>query len=361
MASKRTENGAAIVGPRPPGYTPAMAKTSSARRDRQVVRILGILKVLAEGGRPTVYELAARFKARRETIYRDLHALEEIGYPIIGDEAGRLSRPRLAPDFRPTTLPVALTRKEVAALVWAVKEAGARQPFREVISTVLPKLQVLTSSREGRLAMALDGAVGGWERGVKDYAAVQPTILRLVEGIISRRRCLVEYRSPGSEQPGRFRYDPYRLLSVQGGLYCIGKVPAYGHLITLAVDRIRSLELTDEPFTVDASFDPKRYEAEAFGVAWEKPMTVVVRFRADQAPYVREREWHPTQRIRELRDGRIELTFRAGGWFEITRWILGWGDAAAVVRPVHLRKTVAETLRSALGPYRPAPKARGRR
>jgi hypothetical protein len=41
------------------------------RRDRQVVRILGILKTLLEGGRPSVCQLAARFKARRETIYRE--------------------------------------------------------------------------------------------------------------------------------------------------------------------------------------------------------------------------------------------------------------------------------------------------
>ena len=116
-------------------------RRSSARRDRQVVRILGLLKALAEGGRPTIYELAARFKTRRESIYRDLQALEAIGYPIVGDEAGRLSRPRLAPEFRPTALPIALTRNEVAALVWAVKEAGSRQPFRGAISTVLPKLQ----------------------------------------------------------------------------------------------------------------------------------------------------------------------------------------------------------------------------
>ena len=53
------------------------------RRDRQVVRILGILKTLLEGGRPTVYELAARFKTRRETIYRDLRALQDVGYPKV--------------------------------------------------------------------------------------------------------------------------------------------------------------------------------------------------------------------------------------------------------------------------------------
>jgi hypothetical protein len=65
----------------------------------------------------------------------------------------------------------------------------------------------------------------------------------------------------------------------------------------LAVDRIHGLEVSKETFATDSAIDVKRYEAEAFGVVWERPMTVVVRFRADQAPYVREREWHPTQRL----------------------------------------------------------------
>ncbi len=96
----------------------------------------------------------------------------------------------------------------------------------------------------------------------------------------------------------------------------------------------------------------KKHEAEAFGVTWDKPMTVVVRVRPDQAPYVREREWHPTQKLRTIRDGRLELTFRAGGTFEITRWILAWGDAAEVVRPVSLRRQVAAILRGAASLYR---------
>src|SRR5689334_20359744 len=94
------------------------------RRDRQVVRVLGLLKTLAEGGHCSVHQLAARFKTRRETIYRDLHTLEAIGYPIVGDDAGRLSHPRLAPEFRGSVSVVPFTRKETAALVWAVKQAG---------------------------------------------------------------------------------------------------------------------------------------------------------------------------------------------------------------------------------------------
>jgi predicted DNA-binding transcriptional regulator YafY len=323
----------------------------AARRDRQAVRLLSIFLLLLQGSRLTVHELAARFKTRRETIYRDLRTLNDVGIPIEGDDSGRLSRPQLATDYRLRVAPVPLTRQEIAAVAWAVKQGHQHQPFQAAISTALPKLQTFTAPWDGRLAVALDGAVGAWDRGIKNYEAAAPTLLRLVEGIVNRQRCKVEYGSPASTKPRRFPFDAYRLLAVHGGLYCVGKVPAYSNFITLAVDRIRSLELLKESFAVDAAFDPKRYESEAFGVQWEKPITVVVRFNARQAPFVREREWHPTQRLRELRGGGVELTFRAGGMFEIRRWVLGWGDAAEVVKPAELRRSVVHSLTDALEGY----------
>jgi predicted DNA-binding transcriptional regulator YafY len=329
-----------------------MATAPSVRRDRQVVRLLGLFKTLAEGGRPSVHQLAARFKTRRETIYRDLRALQAIGYPIVGDESGLLSRPQLAPGLKTALPPVPFTSKEVAALVWAVKEAGNRQPFRAALSTAMPKLQALVPSQAGRVGLAIEGAVSGWTRGVKDYTALEPLILELVKAIVSHTRCRVTYQSPARKQPRTYPFDPYRLLSVHGGLYCVGFGPEHGHVITLAVDRIRHLEATSESFQIDPAFDPKRLEAEAFGVSWEDPMHVVLRFSADQAPYVKEREWHPTQRLRNLRDGRVELAFTAGGEFEIIRWILGWGDSVEVIRPASLREAVAGRLGGAQDFYR---------
>lgn len=331
---------------------PRSGSRRAPRRDRQIVRVLAILRLLLDGGRPSVRDLAARFKTRRETVYRDLRTLADVGIPVEGDESGRLSRPRLAADYRLRFAPTPLTRQEIAALMWAVKESRSRQPFQAALSTALPKLQTFAAPRDGRLAAAFDGAVAGWNRGVKDYGALGPTLLRLLEAIVNGRRCKLEYASPSRVRPGHFPYDPYRLLAVQGGLYCVGKVPAYDNFVTLALDRIRSLELTEKSFTIDPAFDSKRYETEAFGVAWEKPMTVVVRFSAEQAPYVREREWHPTQRIRDLKDGRVELTLHAGGHFEIARWILGWGDAAEAVKPRALRASIANTLRAAATTYR---------
>jgi predicted DNA-binding transcriptional regulator YafY len=189
------------------------------------------------------------------------------------------------------------------------------------------------------------------QRGEKDYSTHQATIKVLVEGILRRRRCRIRYRSPAAAAPKSFEYDPYRMLSVQDGLYCLGKTSTHAEITMLAVDRVVSIRLTDTPFKVAPDFDPRRYERDAFGVIWDEPMDVAIRFRSDQAPYVAERVWHPTQVVEPQTDGGLILRFRAGGKFEIVRWILGWGYAAEVLAPVELRHEVGGVLAAAAAVY----------
>jgi predicted DNA-binding transcriptional regulator YafY len=102
---------------------------------------------------------------------------------------------------------------------------------------------------------------------------------------------------------------------------------------------------------VDATFDPQKCRQNAFGVSWQDPVDIVLRFGADQAPYVRERLWHPSQQMIELPCGGVQLEFRAGGPFEIRRWILGWGDAVEVISPYELRQEIKRMLNSAATVY----------
>ncbi|MBI1847191.1 MAG: WYL domain-containing protein, partial [Candidatus Rokubacteria bacterium] len=282
--------------------------------------------------------------------------IERIGYPLTSDEQGRIfGRLQLAPGTNPGASPPlpapALTRRELTALAWAVKQAR-QHPLGGAAAGALSKLQALAG--EGAAAGTIARAVDGWERGVKDYGPSEGFIAALAEAIISTQRCQVTYKSLRRDAPRTFAYDPYRLVFVQGALYCLGYAPERGKVVTLAVDRLHDVRLTGETFTVDPGFDPERYRTEAFGVVWEEPMTVVVRFGADQAPYVQERQWHPTQKLRALPDGGVEITFRAGGLLEITRWVLGWGEAAEVIKPARLRQAVAAALDHAAARYRPA-------
>jgi predicted DNA-binding transcriptional regulator YafY len=323
----------------------------NVRRDRQIVRVLWLLKALGEGTQVSVSELARRFGTRRETIYRDLRTLEDIGYPIQGDENGRLSRPCLLDGKRALNPTLRLTHDEYSALVCLIKQSGGAIPLRnslEAAATKLKAMHVIPSE-----AAHLDPVFSSSGAGVKQHVNEQ-IIANLVEAILLKRRCQVIYRSPKSKVEKSYKYDPYRLRFVAGGLYCLGQIPDIGNLTTLATERILSLALTPIVFDVKPGLDLDRYEREAFGVTLDDPMTVVVRVRADQAPYVTEREWHPTQKIHQLPDGGIELTFCAGGSFEIERWILAWGDAVEVIAPESLRESVRLKSRAMSNLYRSA-------
>jgi len=323
------------------------------RRERQIVRVLGLLGALLEGGRPAVPELAKQFHTRRETIYRDLRVLEDAGYPLVGDEGGCMSRPRLAQTARQARPEIRLNDCELDALLWAsMHTRGIGQLFGKELLSAAVKLSAMRNVRRDPSSEAIENAVSIISRGQKDYSQHRETVLRLAEGILRRRSTRVCYSSPSRPEPHEFEFDPYRLLFVPTGLYCLGQNPDYGGVITLAIDRIQSVSLLADSFEIDPSFDLDQITGDAFGVVWEEPMTVVVRFRPDQAPYVRERTWHPSQSFRDLSDGGLEMTFCAAGEFEITRWILGWGDAAEVIRPAGLRAAIADVLATALSRYR---------
>jgi proteasome accessory factor B len=323
----------------------AMAAPEFKRRDRQVVRILGILGALLEGGRPSVHDLARRFGTRRETIYRDLRALEDAGYPVTG-EGGHLSRPRLLGDGKKAPQ-VRFTSEELNALDWAVAQAKTG-PFSAVLDSARQKLEVIGAARgQGEIGMA--DVTDSWGPAAPETAPA--VLLRLAEAILRRRVCQVEYRTPEAAEAKTYRYYPYRLRSVAGAYYCVGQVPPHEGITTLAAHRIIGLELLPDTFIVDPTLDLDRYRNEAFGVIWESPVRVLLRFRPDQAPYVAERQWHPSQEIQWQPDGGLELSFRAGGLFEIRRWILGWGDAVEVLEPRSLRDSIGKLLFGALTLY----------
>ncbi|HXU69811.1 MAG TPA: WYL domain-containing protein [Polyangia bacterium] len=68
------------------------------------------------------------------------------------------------------------------------------------------------------------------------------------------------------------------------------------------------------------------------------------------ARFVRRRQWHPTQRIRNV-SGGIELTMDVAGTLEVANWVLGFGDKAMVLEPPELRSDIANELSRAASAY----------
>lgn len=162
-----------------------------------------------------------------------------------------------------------------------------------------------------------------------------------------------DYRKPGETKAARRHVQPYHLSHRENLWYLVGFDTARAALRTFALPRISNATVLKTTFTRPADFSPEKFFANALGVlGGERDYRVVIRFSAGVADRVREREWHESQTLRNLPDGRLELQLRLGALPEIERWVLTWGADAEVLQPKELRERLKATASRLLGLYK---------
>lgn len=107
---------------------------------------------------------------------------------------------------------------------------------------------------------------------------------------------------------------------------------------TFALSRISGIKLMDERFDPPPGFSAQEHLAGAFGGSPTLP--VKIRFDRFASPFIRERDWHRSQRIKELRSGEVELNLLVARLEEVENWILSWGAHARVLAPRKLAERI---------------------
>ena len=114
------------------------------------------------------------------------------------------------------------------------------------------------------------------------------------------------------------------------------------------------------PLPGPQKFSLEKRLRDSFGVhSGEGQHEVIIRFDAKVADYVREKKWHESQKLRELKTGEVELSLTLSSLVEIERWVLGWGGDATVMKPVELRETIRDSARRILSKDTSAEKTAG--
>ena len=104
----------------------------------------------------------------------------------------------------------------------------------------------------------------------------------------------------------------------------------------------------DEYFEKDENFNLDDYAKNSFGIYQEKPQQIVLKFDKSVADDVMNFHFHPTQKIKEEKDGNIKVEFTAGGSLEICWHIFKWGDKVTIVKPLSLKSIYKSLLIQAL-------------
>ena len=143
--------------------------------------------------------------------------------------------------------------------------------------------------------------------------------------------------------------DPYHLANINGEWFLFAHDHARKDIRTFVPARIQSAKPTGKTFDRPQKFSLEKRLRDSFGVhSGEGEYEVVIRFNPRAADYIREKKWHESQQLRELKGGGVELKLKLSSLAEIERWILSWGGDAKVLKPRELAEAVRLSARKIL-------------
>ncbi len=177
----------------------------------------------------------------------------------------------------------------------------------------------------------------------------------LYEHIRKKEPIVLHYQSFRSSKESIFYLSPYILNEYNNRWFLLAYSKRRG-LMTLALDRMLSVEKDiNNQFVDNTFFEPKKYLGEMIGVTrtlQSKTMRVVLRFDADQAPYVMTKPMHQSQEvIDKSEDGSIVIALTVVYNLELEGKILAFGSHVEVLRPRMLRHRIAQHLCIAVSKY----------
>ena len=317
----------------------------------QYYRIRRILDMIRAGtGRaklPSRTDFVRELEISARTAMRDLDMLrDDLGAPIEYDAS---RKGYCLTDQRWSLPTVELGRREVFAFSVARKlvESFRGTALEMDMVSVFDKI---ADSLEGRITMDPGSLTERFTVIGEDHVVQDPEIWATMAQCVERGERLEMVYQKFSGQVGHYGLDPYHLVAYHGNWYVVGHVPDRERVQTFAISRVRRAEGTGRFFEMPEDFDAKAYLRAGFGiVGGDEILRVRVRFAPKVAAYIRERVWHPSQRLIEKRDGGIELQFETTGWKELVRWVLSWQPDVKVLAPKRLRERVELKMRQALG------------
>ncbi len=319
--------------------------------------VLLILRKVQSGRPVNKKELAAELDRSERQINRYLATLTEVGFHFETDEHGCFrGQVRLLP-HSDQDLPLDLlsvSREELTLLylqMSGIQQVGSTKQR----AGLLKKIQNAMGSEEVDFQQ-LTEIMLSHERAYKSYDSPESrmVIATLLEALYWNRRCSLTYRIPNEEFDRVYELEPYRIMEFDGGLYCYCNIPDSGFTRLLAVERIKSISLCDSWFehTQNVEKEIEDHLSNAFRLIDDgEILKVKLKFTPDQAPYIKERVWHPTQHIQHNADGSVTLSFHTTGRIEVLKWILAWGPACRVISPADLRAEIRENLERSLDLY----------
>jgi predicted DNA-binding transcriptional regulator YafY len=317
-------------------------------------RMMRIHQAIRAGAYPNATTLSRQLEVSVKSVQRDLEFMRDrLELPIAYDSrrygyhyTGEVSA---FPSLQ-------ITEGELFALLVAEK---ALQQYR---GTNFEKPLV---SAFKKMAASLPDTVSlhlaDWDQAISFRTSAMPildleTFDALARAAARREQLEIVYRKPGMTKGETRVIDPYQLANINGEWFLFAFDHLRNDLRTFAPTRIQSARSTGRSFDRPRRFSIDERLRDSFGVlSGGESREVVIRFNAFAAEFIREKRWHPSQKMKVLKGGGIELRLKLSSLIEVQRWVLSWGGNAVVVSPPELLEMVRDEARRIVDAYAERP------
>jgi proteasome accessory factor B len=310
-------------------------------------RMMRIHHEIASGNYPNATTLARELEVSTKSIQRDLEFMRDrLDLPLAYD-GSRFGYYYTEPVSSFPTFQI--TEGELVALMIAEKalEQYRGTNFEKPLVSALKKMAA-------QLPDTVSFNIAEWDQTISFRTSAEPILNlevfdALAKATAARKQIRFDYRKPGQQKPEARVVDPYHLANINGEWFLFAFDHARKDIRTFAPARIASVEPTGKTFARPARFSLEKRLHDSFGVvSGAGEFNVVIRFDEFAAGYIREKRWHPSQKLRERKDGGLELQMKLSSLAEVQRWVLSWGGHAEVIGPKGLAATVQEAARKIL-------------
>ena len=117
-----------------------------------------------------------------------------------------------------------------------------------------------------------------------------------------------------------------------------GKIKQY------LLHRISDIKVLEEYFTPDSKFDFKEWAKSSFGIFHDKPIKIKLKFKKEIADDVIKYNFHPTQQIKQQKNGAVIVTFTSSGAKSILWNVFKWGTNVEIIEPKTLKQEYCNYL-----------------
>ena len=185
---------------------------------------------------------------------------------------------------------------------------------------------------------------------LENVPAGEEYLQTIILALKTNRRLNITYQRFGCESYEK-TVSPYALKLFRQRWYILTYTGR--HMATYALDRMLSVEISDEIFEMPEDFSPEEYFAEYYGITTDDtPMAhVVIRTYGNVPNYLRTLPLHASQKEIEHTDEYTDFSYDIRPSVDFVLELMSYTDGLEVLEPIELRQKICNSFQASLEKY----------